>query len=94
MVVQANLAVLEADEVQEAPVVHKVQEEFGVVEEGKFWRRWIVGLISSFVLWCGQLGLTSRIFFPEHKHCPHMRIKSDTEKSELGYRTNPHTDWS
>ena len=35
----------------------------------EFWRRWIAGLISSFVLRCDQLRLTSHIFFPDN-HCP------------------------
>ena len=65
-----------------------------IIEEGKVCRRWIIGLIFSFVFRCNQLGLTSRIFFPEHNHCPHTRIKCGTEKIELGHRTNPHANWS
>ena len=36
-----------------------------IIKEGKFRRRWSVGLISSSVLRCEKLGLTSQIIFPE-----------------------------
>ena len=60
----------------------------------EFWRRRIIGIISSFILRCNQLQLTSHIFFPEHNNCPRARIKCGAEKVELGYRTNPHANWS
>ena len=76
-VYQVDLAVLEADEVQEAPEVvdlvdhRELQDHLDVC-----WRR-IIGIISSFVLKCNQLELTSQIFFPEHNKCStradHMR---------------------
>ena len=59
----------------------------------EFWWRRKMGLISSFVLRCSQLRLTSQIFFPEHKHSPRSRIKCATDKVELGNRTNPHANW-
>ena len=43
---------------------------------------------------CNQLGLTSRVFLPELNHCPLTRVKCSAEKVELGYRTNPHANWS
>ena len=52
----------------------------------------VVGLMSSFVLRCNQLGLTFRIFFPEHNDCPCSRIKCGAEEVELGYKTNPHAN--
>ena len=39
-------------------------------------------------------GLTSRVFLPEYNHCPLTRVKCGAEKIELGYRTNPHANWS
>ena len=53
-----------------------------------------MGPISSFVLRCNQLRLTSQIFFPEHNNSPCSRIKCGAEKVELRYRTNPHANWS
>ena len=60
-----------------------------IVKKGKVWRRWIVSLISSFILRCNQLGLTCRRQ-PLSTHVDQMRCR----KNELGYRTNPHANWS
>ena len=55
-----------------------------IIKEGKVIRRWIVGLISSFILRCSQLELTSEIFLPEHNRCPLTRVQCGAEKVELG----------
>ena len=60
-VYQVDLAVLEADEVQEAPeVVDLVDHRELQDHPDACWRR-IIGIISSFVLKCNQLELTSQI---------------------------------
>ena len=52
-------------------------------------------LVSSLLVFgCNQSKLTSRVFLPEHNHCPLTRVKCGAEKVELGYRTNPHANWS
>ena len=65
-----------------------------IIKESKFWWGWRTGLISSFVLRCNKLRLASRILLPEHSQCPRARIKCGGEEVELGYRTNPHANWS
>ena len=52
-----------------------------IIKEGKnLRRRWIIGLIGSFVSRKNQLRLTSGIFLPEHNRCPLTRIKCGAEK--------------
>ena len=64
-VYQANLAVLEVQEVVDL-----------VDQRERLWRcRWTIGLIASFILRCNQMRPWPRIFLPEHNHCPHTRIK-------------------
>ena len=77
--------------------VHEALDEKGTSRSSKKvknWRLWRAALISSFVLRCNKWELTSRIIFPECNHCPRTRVKCGGEKVELGYKTNPHANWS
>ena len=53
-VYQVDLAVLQADEVQEAPEVVDLVDHrnFRIIEQSHVWWSWIIGIISSFVLKC------------------------------------------
>ena len=77
-------------------LIKKVHEDLDEKEhqdhqqEGKFWRWWSAGIISSFVVKCNKLGVTSQMFLPECNHCPPTRVKCGTEKVEFSFRTNRH----
>ena len=62
---------------------------FRIIEESISWRKWIISVISSFVLRCNQRALTSQTFFPEYNQCPGVRLKCGTEELELGYKDKP-----
>ena len=66
VVVQANLAVQEVQDVQEAP---EVRQEHHLGGDGE--------LVSSLPSFSGaiELGLTSPVFLPEHNHCPLTRVR-------------------
>ena len=73
VVVKVNLAV---QNVQEAPEV--CQEDQEEHRDGE-----LVSSPPSFS------GLTSRIFLPEHNHCPHTRVKTGAEKVEFELQEKP-----
>ena len=50
----------------------------------------MISIISSFVLRCNQLELTSQTFFPKYNQCPGVRLKCGTEEVGHAYKTNPH----
>ena len=53
-----------------------------------------MGPISSCILRCNQLRLTSQIFFPEQPSSMFSRVKYGAEKLTWATWTNPHACWS
>ena len=72
MELEAILVLGQADlAVQEVLEVHKVQKEHQ--DHQKILAETHIGLTSSFVFGCNQLGLRSGIFLPEHNHIVYSR---------------------
>ena len=71
---------LEAHEVQEVREVEYLVNQRKLQDhQGKYkLAEKVFGLISSIVLKCDQLGLTSRIFLPEHNQCPDTWVTCTT----------------
>ena len=57
-----------------------VKANFRIIKESNVWRRLLIMSVSTSVLRYDQLGLTSRLFFPEHNHCPRTCFKCGTEE--------------